>query len=97
MKMKHVKFSINIDFTDDHGMTEPHTIQVEVRLPETDAVSIDRVEKTLLALNKEAIRQAVVVYFEDLSKKSLREAKRLRRHCPSKFCPVSSRWGNRAI
>lgn len=75
--MKHVKFRINIDFTDDHGLTETHTIQVEARLPETDAVSIDRVEKTLLALNKEAIRQAVVAYFEDLSKKKPERSKEI--------------------
>jgi len=67
--MKTAKFRIQIDFTGVDGEMENHEISVEAQMPEADAVSIDKVEKTLLALNKEAIRQAVVAYFEDLSKK----------------------------
>ena len=72
-----MKFRINIDFTDDHGKTDTHTIQVEAQLSEIDAVSIDNVEKSLLALNKEAIRQAIVAYFEDLSKKKPERSKEI--------------------
>lgn len=75
--MKNVKFRINIDFTNDNGLTETHTIQVEAKLPEADTVSIDGVEKALLALNKEAIRQATVAYFEELSKKKPEKSKEI--------------------
>jgi len=67
--MNNAKFRISIDFTGLDGQTETHSIQVEAKLPEGDAMSIDKVEKALLALNKEAIRQAIIAYFEDLSKK----------------------------
>lgn len=85
--MKHAKFRINIDFTDDNGELETHTIQVEAQLPENDAVSIDKVEKTLLALNKEAIQKAVVAYFEELSKKKPERSKEIKTALSEQILP----------
>ena len=67
--MGKVSIHINIDLTNSDGESEVHQVEVEAMLPESGPKLIDNVEKAILELNKEAIRQAVVVYFEELSKK----------------------------
>ncbi len=68
---------INIDFNNSDGITESHQVEVEALLPESGPKIIDNVEKAILKLNKEAIRQAVVLYFEELSKKKPENSKEL--------------------
>jgi actin-like ATPase involved in cell morphogenesis len=60
---------INIEFTNSNGEMETHQVEVETVLPESGPKIIDNVEKTTLELNKDAIRQAVSTYMEELSKK----------------------------
>lgn len=64
-----MKMKINIEITDNEGIAETHTIEVEAEIPENGDKLIDNVEKAILKLNKEAIRQAVEAYLEELSKK----------------------------
>jgi hypothetical protein len=64
-----MKMRINIEITDNEGIAETHAIDVEAELPETGDLLIDNVEKEILKLNKQAIRQAIEVYLEELSKK----------------------------
>src|SRR5665648_648525 len=52
------KISITIDLTNSEGEVESHPIEVEAVLPEEGTKLIDNVEKVILELNKEAIRQA---------------------------------------
>jgi len=63
------KIRINIDFTGLDGKVESHPIEVEAVLPEDGINIIDNVEKAVIELNKDAIRQAVSTYLEELSKK----------------------------
>ena len=60
---------IHISLTDSEGHTEMHPIDVEAEMPEMGDRIIDDVEQAVLALNKEAIRAAIVGYLEELSKK----------------------------
>jgi len=64
-----MKMKINIEITDNEGIAETHTIEVEAEIPEHGDFLIDNVEKEILKLNKQAIRLAVEVYLEELSKK----------------------------
>jgi len=75
--MGKVNIRINIDLTNSDGKTEVHQVEVEAMLPESGPKLIDNVEKAILELNKEAIRQAVVVYFEELSKKKPEKSKEI--------------------
>lgn len=63
---------IQITITDKHGNAEVHPIDVEAEMPEAGTLVIDEVEQAVLALNRGAIRQAIVAYLEELSKKSPR-------------------------
>jgi len=72
------KIRINIDFTGLDGKTETHPIEVEAELPEDGLKLIDNVEKAILELNKDAIRQAVSTYLEELSKKKPELSKEIR-------------------
>ncbi len=84
-----VNICINIDLTNSGCLcifTMPlsakkscqnHQVLVEAMLPEAGPSLIDNVEKAILELNKEAIRQAVVVYFEELSKKKPEKSKEI--------------------
>ena len=60
---------IQISLTDSAGHTEMHPIDVEAEMPEMGDRIIDDVEQSVLALNKVAIRAAIVEYLEELSKK----------------------------
>ena len=60
---------IQISLTDSAGHTEMHPIDVEAEMPEMGERIIDDVEQAVLALNKVAIRAAIVEYLEELSKK----------------------------
>lgn len=64
-----MKMKINIEITDNEGIAETHTVEVEAELPEHGDLLIDNVEKAALKLNKQAIRLAVEAYLEALSKK----------------------------
>lgn len=64
-----MKMKINIEITDNEGIAETHTVEVEAEIPENGDLLIDNVEKAILKLNKQAIRQAVEAYLEELSKK----------------------------
>jgi len=75
--MGKVNIRINIDLTNSDGETEAHQVEVEAILPESGPKLIDNVEKAILKLNKEAIHQAVVAYFENLSKKKPKKSKEL--------------------
>lgn len=75
--MGKVNIRINIDFTNSDGKTEAHQVEVEALLPESGPKLIDNVEKAILELNKEAIRQAVVSYFEELAKKKPETSKEI--------------------
>lgn len=86
--MKTAKFRIQIDFTGVDDEMETHEISVEAQMPEEDANSIDKVEKTLLVLNKEAIRQAVVAYFEELSKKKPKWSKTIEEVLSKEILPL---------
>lgn len=79
------RISITIDLTNSDGEVESHPIEVEAVLPEEGTKLIDNVEKVILELNKEAIRQAASTYLEELSKKSLSQTKRSKRRYPNKF------------
>lgn len=72
-----MKMKINIEITDNEGVAETHTVEVEAEIPETGDMLIDNVEKEILKLNKQAIRQAVEVYLEKLSKKKPKLRKEL--------------------
>ena len=63
---------IQISLTDQDGHTEMHPIDFEAEMPEMGDRIIDDVEQAVLALNKEAIRAAIVGYLEELSNKSPR-------------------------
>ena len=60
---------IQISLTDSEGHTEMHPIDVEAEMPEMGDRIIDDGEQAVLALNKVAIRAAIVEYLEELSKK----------------------------
>lgn len=60
---------INIEIANSDGQLETHQVEVEAALPESGPKIIDNVEKAILELNKDAIRQAVSTYMEELSKK----------------------------
>ena len=75
--MGKVNIRINIDFKNSDGETEFHEVEVEAMLPDSGPKLIENVEKAILELNKEAIRQAVVVSFEELSKKKPEKSKEL--------------------
>lgn len=75
--MGKVNIRINIDLTNSEGETEAHQVEVEAVLPESGPRLIDNVEKAILELNKKAIRQAVVTYFEELSKKKPEKSKEI--------------------
>ncbi len=75
--MGKAKIRINIDFSNSDGETETHQVEVEAVLPESGPKLIDNVEKAILKANKEAIRQAIVLYFEELSKKKPERSKEL--------------------
>ncbi len=64
-----VIISININLTNLDGELESHPIEVEAVLPEDGSNLIDNVEKAVLELNKDVIRQAVSTYLEEVSKK----------------------------
>jgi acyl-CoA reductase-like NAD-dependent aldehyde dehydrogenase len=75
--MGKVNIRINVDLTNSEGETEAHQVEVEAELPESGPKLIDNVERAILELNKDAIRQAVVAYFEDLSKKKPEKSKEI--------------------
>ena len=53
---------IQISLTDSDGHTEMHPIDFEAEMPEMGDRIIDDVEQAVLALNKVAIRAAIVGY-----------------------------------
>lgn len=67
--MEDYKIEMNIKVTNHKGEQELHTITVDAIIPEADSTNISKVEQAFLALNKEAIRRAMVTYMEELSKK----------------------------
>jgi len=71
------KMRISIDFMGLDDRVESHSIEVEAVLPEDGVNIIDNVEKTVLKLNKDAIRQAVSIYLEELSKKKPKSSKEI--------------------
>ncbi len=56
---------IQITITGTNG-PEVHAIDVAGEMPEHGELLIDRVEQEVLRLNRDAIRAAIVVYFEEL-------------------------------
>ncbi len=64
------KIRINIDIIDGNGISESHPIILESEMTEEEAISIDCVEKSVLKLNKEAIRKVIASHLETMSKKS---------------------------
>ncbi len=71
---------IQITITGTNG-PEVHTIDVAGEMPEHGELLIDRVEQEVLRLNRDGIRVAIVVYLEELVKKSPRDARNLWRNC----------------
>lgn len=63
------RFNITLDFTKDNGELESHHIEVEAEVPESGPLLIDNIEQVIMEMNKDAIRQAVSKYLEELSKK----------------------------
>ncbi len=71
---------IQITITGTNG-PEVHAIDVAGEMPEHGELLIDRVEQEVLRLNRDGIRVAIVVYLEELVKKSPRDARNLWRNC----------------
>lgn len=80
--MDDYKIEMNIKVTNQKGEQETHTILVDAIIPEKDSTNISKVEQVFLALNKEAIRRAVAVYLEELSKKKPEISKAIEAEIP---------------
>lgn len=67
--MSDFKIEMKIKITDESGKVKSQTVDLQSFMTEEEACSIDKVEKAVLSLNKEAIRQAVAKHLEAMSKK----------------------------
>ena len=63
------KIKVSIVISDDSGETDGSTVHVENLLPEEDACSIDSVERAMLSINRQAVKEAVAKHLETMSKK----------------------------
>lgn len=60
---------IQISIQDKNGHTEIHPVDVEVEMPEDGPMIIDDVEREILRVNRDVIRNTISAYLEELSKK----------------------------
>lgn len=79
--MGNYKIKINIGIYDGTGnLADGVVVASEGNMTESEAESIDAVEKALLNTNKEALVQAISQHLEGISKKSSKQAAIRRRH-----------------
>lgn len=70
--MGNYKIKINIGLYDEStGLSDAVVVSSEGDMTESEAESIDAVEKALLATNKEALVKAISQHLEGISKKKL--------------------------
>ena len=60
---------IQITIQDKNGHTEVHPVDVDVEMPEDGPMIIDEVEREILRVNRDVIRNTISAYLEELSKK----------------------------
>lgn len=63
------KIKINIGIYDGSDISNSIVVATESELSESDAESIDAVEKALLRVNKEALVESISRHLEEISKK----------------------------
>ncbi len=62
---------IQITIQDNNGRsTEVHPVDVSVEMPEDGPMIIDDVEREILRLDRDVIRNTISAYLEELSKKA---------------------------
>lgn len=64
------KIKINVGIEDMSTKGENNDIYMDLEIDEESACSIDKIEKALLRVNREAIRAAISAHLEEISKKS---------------------------
>jgi hypothetical protein len=69
--MGNYKIKINIGIYNGADIATGVMVGTEGEMTEQEAESIDAVEKMLLAVNKEALVEAISVHLEEISKKKL--------------------------
>lgn len=67
--MGNYKIKVNFDIVDENNPEDKTTVTLDAPLTTDDIESIDNFEKTLLRLDREALRKLMIEHFSELSKK----------------------------
>lgn len=69
------KICLNIEVTNTEDNSNTASVDMELEMTEEEACSIDAIEKAMLRINYEAVRQAVSEHLTAISKKKPKPSK----------------------
>jgi hypothetical protein len=69
------KIRLNIDVTDTEDNSNTASVNMELDMTDEEACSIDAIEKAMLRINYDAVRQAVSEHLTAISKKKPKTSK----------------------